>query len=84
MANKTPSQYTVVELKEISRRKNREIAGTKAELIERLTNFDPNIWNELNMDPVSENGGGPPSNGIDKGPTSSGSSNPPPSSTSMS
>lgn len=71
MANKTPSQYTVVELKEILRRKNLEITGTKAELIERLNNFDPNIWAELNTSPGNKNGEDPPSNEIDKGSTGS-------------
>lgn len=44
MAEKQPNNYIVLELKKILRVKNLQTVGNKRELIDRLTNYDPNIW----------------------------------------
>lgn len=44
MPTKAPSEYTVVELKEFLRTKGLDVNGLKAELIQRLTELDPTIW----------------------------------------
>lgn len=49
MALKSPNEYTVVELKEFLRIRNLDIAGVKAELVQRLTDFEPIIWDSLNI-----------------------------------
>ncbi|KMQ87578.1 hypothetical protein RF55_13099 [Lasius niger] len=44
---KQPNDYTVVELKDILREKNLSTVGNKSELINRLTDYNPEIWTTL-------------------------------------
>ena len=44
MPIKNPIDYTVSELKELLRIRNLDTTGLKAELIQRLTEAEPNIW----------------------------------------
>lgn len=39
---------TVLELKEILRERKLQTVGNKSELVDRLTNYDPNIWSIMN------------------------------------
>ncbi|KYN06562.1 hypothetical protein ALC62_02486 [Cyphomyrmex costatus] len=41
---KAPSEYLINELKAALRERNLHVTGSKAELIERLTKHNPNIW----------------------------------------
>ncbi|KMQ84408.1 hypothetical protein RF55_17802 [Lasius niger] len=45
---KQPNDYMVVELKDILREKNLSTVGNKSELINRLTDYDSEIWTTLN------------------------------------
>jgi len=46
VAVKTPSEYLLGELKAALRERGLRTAGSKADLIERLTHYDPNIWTQ--------------------------------------
>ena len=48
MYEREPQQYTVQQRKEILRENGLAVAGSKAELINRLTEFNGEIWNQLN------------------------------------
>lgn len=48
LARKEPNNYTVAELKDLLREKGLLPVGNKSELLNRLTNYNPNIWTELN------------------------------------
>lgn len=41
------AEHTVVELREALRVRGLTTSGTKAELIKRLSEYDPNVWEEL-------------------------------------
>jgi len=46
VAVKTPNEYLLGELKAALRERGLRTAGSKADLIERLTHYDPNIWTQ--------------------------------------
>lgn len=43
-----PSDFTVAEMREALREEGLTLGGSKAELIQRLNEYDPSVWERLN------------------------------------